>query len=186
MKKWIVGPVIAVAWLGSLYLAYGLGGMAGMFMPDRVSTAARDRYVTGHEAINFNPHDGKCYQTQDPLLGPDGRGGSVWGRLGDGLVREGLYRRVLIVPIGIGGTQLEEKQLRRMLGKHKIAAVPHGFRSSFRDWAAEETDHPREVIEAALAHGTFVTDYRGIPAGQDAPAVVVTAYRPDPTRWDET
>ena len=48
--------------------------------------------------------------------------------------------------------QLEEKQLRRMLGKHKIAAVPHGFRSSFRDWAAEETDHPREVIEAALAH----------------------------------
>ena len=32
------------------------------------------------------------------------------------------------------------------------AAVPHGFRSSFRDWAAAETDHPREVIEAALAH----------------------------------
>jgi len=39
------------------------------------------------------------------------------------------------------------------LVKHlNIAAVPHGFRSSFRDWAAEETDHPREVIEAALAH----------------------------------
>ena len=36
--------------------------------------------------------------------------------------------------------------------KYRIAAVPHGFRSSFRDWAAEETDHPREVIEAALAH----------------------------------
>ena len=33
-----------------------------------------------------------------------------------------------------------------------IAAVPHGFRSSFRDWASECTDHPREVIEAALAH----------------------------------
>ena len=32
------------------------------------------------------------------------------------------------------------------------AAVPHGFRSSFRDWTAAETDHPREVIEAALAH----------------------------------
>ena len=34
----------------------------------------------------------------------------------------------------------------------RIAAVPHGFRSSFRDWASERTDHPREVIEAALAH----------------------------------
>ena len=39
-----------------------------------------------------------------------------------------------------------------MFRKHGIAAVPHGFRSSFRDWAAEETDHPREVIEAALVH----------------------------------
>ena len=30
--------------------------------------------------------------------------------------------------------------------------MPHGFRSSFRDWAAELTNHPREVVEAALAH----------------------------------
>jgi integrase len=30
--------------------------------------------------------------------------------------------------------------------------VPHGFRSSFRDWAAERTNFPREVVEAALAH----------------------------------
>ena len=30
--------------------------------------------------------------------------------------------------------------------------TPNGRRSSFRDWAAEETDHPREVVEAALAH----------------------------------
>lgn len=28
----------------------------------------------------------------------------------------------------------------------------HGFRSSFRDWAAEETDYPGEVIEMCLAH----------------------------------
>ena len=42
--------------------------------------------------------------------------------------------------------------LPKMLDYHRIAAGPHGFRSSFRDWAAERTDHPREVIEAALAH----------------------------------
>ena len=28
----------------------------------------------------------------------------------------------------------------------------HGFRSTFRDWAAEETDFPSEVVEMALAH----------------------------------
>ena len=32
------------------------------------------------------------------------------------------------------------------------APVPHGFRSSFRDWASEQTDAPRAVMEAALAH----------------------------------
>ncbi|WP_456374140.1 tyrosine-type recombinase/integrase, partial [Thiolapillus sp.] len=30
--------------------------------------------------------------------------------------------------------------------------VPHGFRSTFRDWCAEKTDFPRELAEAALAH----------------------------------
>ena len=45
-----------------------------------------------------------------------------------------------------------DKRLRRLLRKLEIRAVPHGFRSSFRDWAAEETDYPREVVEAALAH----------------------------------
>ena len=51
-----------------------------------------------------------------------------------------------------GGRPLHDSQVRRLLRQLGIAAVPHGFRSTFRDWAAEETDHPREVIEAALAH----------------------------------
>ena len=42
--------------------------------------------------------------------------------------------------------------LSKLLHELKIDAVPHGFRSSFRDWAAECTDAPREVCELALAH----------------------------------
>jgi integrase len=34
----------------------------------------------------------------------------------------------------------------------KVAAVPHGFRSTFRDWASERTNYPRDVAEMALAH----------------------------------
>ena len=35
----------------------------------------------------------------------------------------------------------------------KIAsATAHGFRSAFRDWAGDRTDHPRDLVEAALAH----------------------------------
>jgi integrase len=32
------------------------------------------------------------------------------------------------------------------------AETVHGFRSSFRDWAGDETDFAREVAEAAVAH----------------------------------
>ena len=31
-------------------------------------------------------------------------------------------------------------------------SAAHSFRSTFRDWCAEATSHPREVAEAALAH----------------------------------
>jgi len=30
--------------------------------------------------------------------------------------------------------------------------VPHGLRSSFRDWAAENTEYPSDMAEMALAH----------------------------------
>jgi integrase len=33
-----------------------------------------------------------------------------------------------------------------------VPAVPHGFRSTFGDWAAETTSFPHEVCEMALAH----------------------------------
>ena len=49
------------------------------------------------------------------------------------------------------GKPLYEKRLGRLLWMHEIAAGPHGFRSSFRDWGPDETKYPREVTEAALA-----------------------------------
>ncbi|WP_423928249.1 tyrosine-type recombinase/integrase [Candidatus Palauibacter sp.] len=53
---------------------------------------------------------------------------------------------------GVRGAPLGRTAIWHLLKVARIEAVPHGFRSSFRDWAAEETDHPREVAEAALAH----------------------------------
>jgi integrase len=47
---------------------------------------------------------------------------------------------------------LSTMALEMLLRRLKIDATVHGFRSSFRDWAAEQTDVPREVAEAALAH----------------------------------
>ena len=41
-------------------------------------------------------------------------------------------------------------QLLKRIGYGDLTA--HGFRSTFRDWAAERTAYPRAVAEAALAH----------------------------------
>jgi integrase len=43
----------------------------------------------------------------------------------------------------------------RLLQRMDHTVTVHGFRSSFRDWAAEQTSFPREVIEMALAHQTI-------------------------------
>jgi integrase len=51
------------------------------------------------------------------------------------------------------GKPLPPKAMRTLLERMGRAdATPHGFRSTFRDWAAERTDFAGEVIEMALAH----------------------------------
>lgn len=50
------------------------------------------------------------------------------------------------------GIALSDMTLGAVLKRMGVAAVPHGFRSTFRDWCAEQTDYPREVAEMALAH----------------------------------
>ena len=50
------------------------------------------------------------------------------------------------------GRAMHQRYLSELMRTLAVDAVPHGFRSSFRDWAAECTDAPREVCELALAH----------------------------------
>ena len=50
------------------------------------------------------------------------------------------------------GKPLSDMTLSAVLRRMEVDAVPHGFRSTFRDWCAETTDYPNEVAEMALAH----------------------------------
>ena len=50
------------------------------------------------------------------------------------------------------GKALSDMTLSKLVREQGITALPHGFRSSFHDWAAARTNHPRALIEAALAH----------------------------------
>ena len=50
------------------------------------------------------------------------------------------------------GKVLSVSTLSKLVRENGIRAVPHGFRTSFRTWAAECSDVPREIAEFALGH----------------------------------
>ena len=63
----------------------------------------------------------------------------------------GTGRSDLVFP-GRTCKPIAERAIVQVLERLGIDATAHGFRSSFRVWAAERTNIPREVCEAALAH----------------------------------
>ena len=94
-------------------------------------------------------------------------------------------------------------QIYGLIKAGEVVISEHGY-----DELAEDNLSIREIIEG-VANGTIVEEYPqylkgpcilvlqqdrsgnpahvvwGIPKGLDKPAVLVTAYRPDPERWDE-
>jgi len=77
--------------------------------------------------------------------------GQVMGRRREWRVSRGKHTDTLVFAAPRGGT-LSDMALTAVCRRMKVAAVPHGFRSSFRDWASERTNVPRDVAEMALAH----------------------------------
>ena len=69
----------------------------------------------------------------------------------------------LIFPGAKRSKPMSDMTLVKIMRDMEVPATPHGFRSSFRDWAADQTCFPGEVAEAALAHAV--------------PDKVVAAYR---------
>ena len=71
-------------------------------------------------------------------------------------ILEGLARRPadeFIFPGRRRGKPLSPTAMEMVLRRiNRNDVTVHGFRSAFRDWAGEETNFPREVAEAALAH----------------------------------
>lgn len=53
---------------------------------------------------------------------------------------------------GKKGGKLSNMAMAMIIRRLKLDATVHGFRSSFRDWAAERTSYSHEVCELALAH----------------------------------
>ncbi len=50
------------------------------------------------------------------------------------------------------GKPLSSMSMEMLLRRMKVPVTVHGFRSTFRDWAGDCTNYPREIVEEALAH----------------------------------
>ena len=71
---------------------------------------------------------------------------------------------------------LSNSTISKLVRENGIAAVPHGMRSSFRDWC-RDSGVPREIAEAALAH--TVGGVEGAYARSD----LLEARRPVMEKW---
>nr|WP_244480652.1 site-specific integrase [Methylobacterium sp. Leaf399] len=63
-----------------------------------------------------------------------------------------LRRGVYVFPTFRADKHLSDMAFSALLKRMGVKATTHGFRSSFRDWAGDATEFPREVAELALAH----------------------------------
>jgi hypothetical protein len=96
------------------------------------------------------------------------------------------------------------EQVRELVARGEVTVSLHGY-----EQLAADNIRIRDAV-AGLQEAVLVEDYPafpkgpcvlvlehdsggqaihlvwGIPAGQDSPAVLVTGYRPDPGKWDET
>ena len=62
-------------------------------------------YTCKNEVYNY--YKGDLYRAKEPLLGADGSGSSVWTRVADMVIDSGLYKKVIIIPCGIGQTSVQ-------------------------------------------------------------------------------
>lgn len=127
-------------------------GMAARALEFAILTAARSGEVRGAEWSELD-------LTAKAWTVPAGRmkaGKEHRVPLSDQAIRllNGLHRLAgsnLVFPAARGG-QLSDMSLTAVMRRMAVDAVPHGFRSTFRDWAGERTNYPRDLAEQALAH----------------------------------
>lgn len=58
----------------------------------------------------------------------------------------------LVFPSSVKRCELSDATLGAILARMELPFTQHGFRSTFRDWAAEATAYPGDAVELALAH----------------------------------
>jgi hypothetical protein len=140
--------------------------------------ARRVSTLYGRGVINY--FDGRCHIAASPLLGASSNGGEFLTLLGDRLLDHGLYKNVVVVSSGIGGSPISRwakgGDLNAMLVA-TLSQVAKDYRVTHVVWHQGESDYARattsDVYEAAF--GSLVTTLTA--NGVDAPIYVSISTR---------
>lgn len=112
---------------------------------------------------NLNIFDGGVYETVDPLLGCSSTGGSWLGRMGDKLITANIFDRVILVPIGRGGSSVTDWLPSAPLGSCLKTAVTRcaarGYSISGFLWQQGEAD-----ASAGMTQSTYSANLANVIA----------------------
>lgn len=147
------------AFMAALRQREGVGALALEFA---ILTAARTGEVTGAtwdevdlDQKTWTVPPGRMKASAEHRVPFSGAALAVLGKV-RGITRDiggAVGASALVFPNDRNGAQLSENALLATLKRMGRADVTtHGFRSSFRDWAAETTSFPSDIVEMALAH----------------------------------
>ena len=85
------------------------------------------------------------------------------------LILKAIPRAGEYVFINGGGKSISNMAMLQLMKGMNANGVPHGFRSTFMDWAHDRTSYPKHVIDMALAHSIGGNeDGAGLPARRSA------------------
>lgn len=143
-------PVDGVAaFLASLR---GMGGMGARALEFAILTAARSGEVRGALWAEFDFAEKVWTVPGERMKGKVEHRVPLSKQAIELLQALPRFEKVEVVFPGVKGQVLSDMTLSAVMRRMKVDAVPHGFRSTFRDWAAERTNFPRDLAEMALAH----------------------------------
>jgi len=153
--------------------------VALVFGQSNAANFGETRHAAGRNVYVL--HRGRLYAARDPLRGANGEGGSVWSRLGDKLIAEGLFDTVIFVPAAVGGTEIArwtpDGDLFPLIARAIDDVQRRKLKFTHLLWHQGESDavlftHPREYQKR------FLEMLAGIRArGVDAPVYVAVATR---------
>ncbi len=161
--------------------------VALVFGQSNASNVGESRKRASEGVLNF--FEGKLYRAEDPLLGADDIRGSVWTRLGDLLVEQKVYDRVVVIPVAVSGSVISRWRpggdIYPMLLRRLRDAKASGLTITHLLWHQGEADAKRHTSKSDYRN-SFLAMLSGIRSeGVTAPIYVSVAtrcvrQRPDP------